>query len=235
MPSWYSEQPPGEVKNASPQAFALLAYGGRVARSDHGGCKDVKNDVRPDAQRKDCGTADHENPRADDDTGADGHGVRRISRQLHWRHASVAFWISPTQNSKAVGIEQPAALPYRPRRCAVGVILENAPSGLVEPSVPISAADAPVLPRPKHSAIPDTRVDLSQTEQTREESGFLSVFKRRVKWMKTVLLAHEPNSPGDTKTFGRCPLVARTQQPVMPTIAVLSNLARNAFTDALGS
>jgi hypothetical protein len=38
--------------------------------------------VCPDAQRKDCATANHESPRPNDDLGANGHGVRRVSRLL---------------------------------------------------------------------------------------------------------------------------------------------------------
>jgi hypothetical protein len=79
-------------KNANTQAFTFLAYRGCVARSYHGGCENVTYDVRPVAQWKDRRTANYENPRPDDDIGADGNGVRCISRQLHRRNASVAFF-----------------------------------------------------------------------------------------------------------------------------------------------
>jgi hypothetical protein len=68
--------------NAIPESFAFLSSRSCVARSDHGGCKDLTYDVRAD-WRKNRGTPNHESARPNDDLGANGHVVRRLSRQLH--------------------------------------------------------------------------------------------------------------------------------------------------------
>jgi len=76
------------------------------ARSNHIGRKDVKNDVRPNAKRKDRAIANYENRRRDDDFGADVHGVRRISHLL-LNHIRIA--------------KQPPGS----ERCALSLILKN--------------------------------------------------------------------------------------------------------------
>jgi hypothetical protein len=68
----------------------LLAHRSCIARSYHGVCENVTYDVRPDAQWKNRATANYESARSNDDFGANGHGVRRVSRQLH-RSADVAL------------------------------------------------------------------------------------------------------------------------------------------------
>jgi hypothetical protein len=96
--SWeYLQKSPEGGNNATPQAFAFIFYRSGVARSDHGECKDVKNDVRPDAQRKDRATANHESAWPNDDLGADGHGVRCVPRQLRW----IDVALIRVKNSKA--------------------------------------------------------------------------------------------------------------------------------------
>jgi hypothetical protein len=85
-----SEKSPEGGTNAIPEYFALLARRSCVARSHHGGCENLTYVVRPDAQRKNRATANYESARSNDDLGANGHGVRRVSRQLH-RSADVAL------------------------------------------------------------------------------------------------------------------------------------------------
>jgi hypothetical protein len=78
----------------------LLAHRSYIARSHHGGCENVTYDVRPD-QWKNRATANYESARPNDDLGANGHGVRRVSRQLH-RSADVA--LIQIKHSKAAGV-----------------------------------------------------------------------------------------------------------------------------------
>jgi hypothetical protein len=115
--SKYLEQSLEGGTNAIPESFALLAHRSCVARSHHGGCENVTYDVRPDAQRKNRATANYESARSNDDLGSNGHGVRRVSRQLH-RSAVVALIDVKKQQSRRVDHRSGFALsPYTCHVC----------------------------------------------------------------------------------------------------------------------
>jgi hypothetical protein len=109
--SKYLEQSSEGGTNAIPKSFAFLAHRNRVARSSHGECKDVAYDVGPNAQRKDRAVANYESARPNDDLGANGHGVWRVSRQLR-RLKRRTDEVTHVKNSKAAEGVTAAALPY---------------------------------------------------------------------------------------------------------------------------